>query len=125
MNSTQEIIELPSDWVFNNFSQKYLSQVINVSKSSGSKFVTIPAGDSKPGKMITENLNSNITIKYKQKENERTCMICSLSSALHYVAFKQLANNIHNMRKTMDDKLGNMNKLVSWLCNKCTHIGAT
>jgi hypothetical protein len=92
-NDTQECMLLVEEWVKSNFEKGYLEQLKCSSGNNGS-FLKVPPGDSRKHTNIAEG--SGPQIHYQQQEGERTCMVYSLASALHFLGRKDVAAKIRN-----------------------------
>jgi hypothetical protein len=91
---TKSIKEVITAWVETNFDKRLLSQIMNASNNKAA-FVAVPPGaDKKHDKEASKAPAVGATIKYKQKEGERTCMVYGMASVVHFAGAKQLASEI-------------------------------
>ena len=104
-NKTKKLKQLVTAWVNKNFDKRLLSQIKNISNKKAA-FVSIPPGaDKKHDDETLEVQAVGPTIKYRQKEGERTCMVYGIASAIHHTGGKQLTSEIHQMAKRFEHKM--------------------
>jgi hypothetical protein len=104
-NKTKKLKQLNTSWVTKNFDKRLLSQIKNISNKKAA-FVSIPPGaDKKHDDEASKVQAVGPTIKYRQKEGERTCMVYGIASAIHHAGGKQLASEVHQMAKRFEHKM--------------------
>ena len=64
-----------------NFPKAYVKQV-KISSGRTASYVKIPPGNRKTH--AKQDDTNNPTVRYQQKDNERTCMVYSMASIMHY-----------------------------------------
>ena len=80
-NLTKGYTPLSQTWVVKNFPKPYIKQV-KVSTGRSTSYIRIPPGDCRTHAEQTDMKSP--PVHYQQKENERTCMVYSMASILHY-----------------------------------------
>jgi hypothetical protein len=80
--------------VISNFDAGYLDQIRCCSGKTDS-FLKIPPGDDRKQTKVTQ-INGGPKVHYQQKEGERTCMVYSLASTIHYLGETDIASKIRN-----------------------------
>ena len=100
-NSTRTTFRLNDDFVSKNFSKTLIDHIKHVgehAKNMLAGYVQVPPGDSRQSTITTKGLKTSSSflpkIHYRQKEGERTCLIFSFCSALHYLGDCQFASNL-------------------------------
>ena len=95
-DDSKEYIKLEEEWVKSNFDAAYLDQVKCCCRSK-TPFLKIPPGKNRSHTNRCET--GGPPIHYQQKMGERTCMVYSMASALHYCGHKDEAACIRNRAK--------------------------
>jgi hypothetical protein len=99
-------VALNTQWVEDNFDKRFLSQIKNMS-SKKAAFVSVPPGDDREHSEVAYRaMATGPGIKYRQKKDQRTCMVYAMASAVHYAASKQLASEIRNLAVKFEFKIG-------------------
>ena len=79
--SNETHIFLTNAWVVKNFPKAYVKQVKIYSGRTAS-YVKIPPGNRKTH--ARQDDTTSPTVRYQQKDNERTCMMFSMASIMYY-----------------------------------------
>ena len=108
-NEAKVSIELSKEWVEASFDKFYLMQVR--SSSGESSFLKIPPGDDQNSSVMVSGEGPKIN--YRQKEDERTCMVYSLACAMHANGYHDLGSWIHNRKKRYMNALNAFDVFVS------------
>ena len=112
-NETQEYVDLLEDWVWQNFDENFLVQVMSCTKSN-TAFIHVPPGERRHHQDIGPMLLGP-QIKYQQMDAEKTCMIYSMASAMHYFDQKIIGSWIYNGRKRFVHQTNGFNFFVNQL----------
>jgi hypothetical protein len=84
-------------------SEKFLEQVKRFSLMKSQGFVNITPGASRAHGEVPDELLTGPPIQYRQMEGQRTCLVSSLSSLLHFVNAKQHAAELFSVRRKLED----------------------
>lgn len=104
--------------------RKILQQIKNLSNKAVA-FVAVPPGDVRDHNAGSyEHLIIGPSIKYLQKEGERTCMVYSMASAIHSIGARQLASEIRNAGKKFEFKVGAFGHFLTFLQRKDRALNA-
>ena len=115
-NKTKTEFDLPYEFVSDNFSPKFLEQVKRHGREKGQPcWVDLPPGDSR--KHSNESIPASDlptpAVHYCQREGERTCLICSFASAVHYTGNAQLASEIYQSCMKVIDRADTMDRFLT------------
>ena len=64
------------------------------------KYIPIPPGDAKPRSSFPTHLQKGPKMKYKQAEDQNTCLVYSFASALHHIGAQQAASELISKTET-------------------------
>lgn len=101
---SQRRVELTNDFVQANFALGFLEQVQKLGKAKKTKFINIPPGDDRQHESVPDHLQTGPKINYRQQDDEKTCLIYSFASALHYAGAKQIASEFYQKAKKISEK---------------------
>jgi len=93
-NAKNKKVILDNDYVNNNFSAGLVADVKAIGIKGEKKYIPIPPGDAKPRSSFPEHLQKGPKIKYKQAEDQNTCLVYSFASALHHIGAAQAASEL-------------------------------
>ena len=117
-NRTKTIKKLVTSWVTTNFDKRLLAQIKNMSAAKAA-FVSVPPGaDKKHDDLTTKVQAVGPSVKYQQKDGERTCMVYGLASAIHYAGGKQIASEIRQMARRFEHKISAFGAFLKALSQK-------
>ena len=116
---------MENEYINENFSQKFLNQVMNLSKRPEKHFIMIPPGQGAKKSVGASGDVKAAAIHYHQKSHERYCLFYSFASALHYAGRADLASIVVRKGRSLTDDPMNWKKfflllqsLHKQLCNK-------
>ena len=95
-NATKEYVNLGLEWVRLNFDEPFLNQVRCCTKSAHA-FILIPPGDRRKHQDVGPM--DGPRIHYRQEDGEKTCMVYSMASAMHYFNHAIIGSWIYNNRR--------------------------
>ena len=127
-NESKKDFELTHNFVADNFSPGFISQVKHLGSQKGrGSYIQVPPGDSKRhtasleaaeesgkdpnGKLESESIPK---IHYRQKEGDRTCLVDCFCNALHHMGYRQVASLIYTKRKLIVDKCNTMSRFLNF-----------
>jgi hypothetical protein len=124
-NQSEKAIQLETAWVVLNFDKRFLSQIKNGCKNKAA-FVFVSPGDNRShSEEAIKNLATGPKVNYVQTNNQRTCMVYSMASAVHYAGGKQLASEIRNMATRFEFKVGAFSCFLQFMERKHKSLKAT
>jgi hypothetical protein len=117
--ATKEKQEVDEDFIESNFTEELIDQIKSVC-SSKSAFVKIPPGDKKEHSNIPKHLYNHTApdIHYRLAEGEKTCLVLSFASLLHYTGLKQIGSEVFNVRKKINHNIDAWKKFRDFLCSR-------
>ena len=112
----QKHVILDHWWVNKNFDKNFIKSVQKQADNEKIKFCKVPIGLSKPQVELEELKNNPITI-YQQNERD-TCVFASISSALHYMNYCNVAIFVNHLEDNyVDDKYANNYQKIIGILN--------
>lgn len=95
-NITFRHVELEEEWVYENISSDIIGLVISKAREDSNRYFKIPIGNSRPITSSNE-IKNNPIIEFKEYGNN-TCVFTSMSSALHYMGYEDMAVTVDNFK---------------------------
>lgn len=92
-------VPLETDWVHQNFDKVVVQAAKQKAASDRNRYVKVPVGIGRPTES-SKDIRNNPPIAYPQY-GEDTCVFSSLSSALHYLEYQDIALQIDDLKKTL------------------------
>jgi hypothetical protein len=90
-------VSLERDWVTLNFDRAFIDMVIAKSTKEKNRFVKLPVGKGRPQQKRKDLINKTPRIAYPQYGAD-TCVFSSISSALYYLQYEDVALQIDNYK---------------------------
>ncbi len=82
---------LDSLYVNEHFPPDLIADVKSFGVKGSQKWIDIPPGEARPRSCFPEHLEKGPVMKYRQEENQNTCLVYSFASALDHIGAKTLA----------------------------------
>ena len=124
-NKTMLVTELEPAFVRKNFSKTLINHVKHMSRKESSKWIVIPPGDDKVHTNVPQDLQTSIQMKYRQNEGERTCLVYSFASALHYAGARQEASELYRKANRIIEKPNTVQVFSDAVVGRSEHLKFT
>jgi hypothetical protein len=93
-------VRLESDWVTLNFEQPFIDMVMEKNAKEKNRFVKLPVGKGRPQQKRKDLIKKTPRIAYPQYGAD-TCVFSSISSALYYLEFEDVALQIDDYKNKL------------------------
>ena len=93
--ATNKTIELPEDFVIDNFEPGFVANLRHNARKSNGTFIEIPPGDNRQHEP-QENKDKVPKLFYRQKEDEKTCLMVLVANLLHECGSQEHASFLVN-----------------------------
>ena len=100
------IKKVPLDELFvnYNFPEHLIADVKAFGEKGEKKYIPIPPGEAKPCSSFPDHLQKGPPMKYKQKEDQNTCLVFSFVSVLHHIGARDAAHSIFRKNRKIIDR---------------------
>ena len=111
-------IRLKKEWVEDNFTEAFISQVKTRGEQHASRYLWVPCGSAKKREFPWPYNTTFPKIKYQQGKRD-TCVSSSLASCMHYLGHVDLAQWIEDFGvKFVSNKQNNVDRFLSSLMDQ-------